>query len=97
MDDPGRNLVEPWGRRCSSLEEVNGGGVLEWKPREVSRAPSVLVRNASFRSLCAPWGLPGWLGTQGVASLSLGPVGEQHSFQQHPPHPHVCKNNNDSR
>jgi hypothetical protein len=49
-------------------------------------------RNASFRALCAPWGLPDRLGTQGVSSLSLGPVGEQHSLQQHPLHPHLCKN-----
>lgn len=87
---PRQNLVEQWGRRrCSSFRWVDGGGVLEWKERrEFSLAPSVLLRQECFlQRALYPRGLPGRLETLGVSSLPLGP--EQHSLQQHLPHPHL--------
>lgn len=48
-------------------------------------------RNASFRALCAPWGLPGRLGTQGVSSLSLGHVGENTPSNNTHPTPTCAK------
>lgn len=63
-EDPGKNLVERWGRRRDAplSEEEGGGGVVEWKELSSPRPLQCCSdRNASFAAFCAPWGLPvGW-------------------------------------